>query len=61
MIPTSWILFDKHRFPMLQPSRTPCTSTNAVIYDRGWLRSACQQGGLVITNVEQPRIHGYHW
>lgn len=66
MILTSWFLFDKDRFPMLQEFQNALyinehDPTNAVIYDRGWLKAACEQVGLVITNVEAPRIHGYHW
>jgi SAM-dependent methyltransferase len=63
---TTWFLFDKVDFPMMQESQNalfinPVDPTNAVIYDRGWLRRTLREKGLAVWRVEQPDVRGFHW
>jgi len=63
---TTWFLFDKVDFPMMQESQNALfvndvDPTNAVIYDRGWLRRTSAEKGLAIWRVEQPDVRGFQW
>ena len=63
---TTWFLFDKVDFPMMQESQNALfvndvDPTNAVIYDRGWLRRTLREKGLAVWRVEQPDVRGFHW
>ena len=63
---TTWFLFDKADFPMMQESQNALfvndvDPTNAVIYDRGWLRRTLREKGLAIWRVEQPDVRGFQW
>jgi hypothetical protein len=63
---TTWFLFDKSSFPMMQDfqnalfinARDP---TNAVIFDRSWLRAQASSAGLRICSATPPSIRGFHW
>lgn len=63
---TTWFLFDKSSFPMMQTfqnalfinARDP---TNAVIFDRDWLRVHSTAAGLRICKATPPAIRGFHW
>jgi SAM-dependent methyltransferase len=62
----TWFLFDKTAFPMMQPFQNAlfineADPSNAVIFDRAWLRSAAGDAGLVITWARPPEIRGFHW
>ena len=35
--------------------------TNAVIFDRAWLKTALVNVGLVITRITPPQIRGFQW
>lgn len=35
--------------------------TNAVIFDRDWLKMVTQQAGLRICRIEPPEVRGFHW
>jgi hypothetical protein len=35
--------------------------TNAVIFDREWLRSNCSAAGFELDSIERPAIRGFHW
>lgn len=66
VIISTWFLFDKGPFPMMQPSQNalyvnPVDPTQAAIYDRQWFRTALQQAGLRITSATPPAIRGFHW
>jgi len=62
----TFFLFEKAAFPMLQDFQNalyinPDDPTNAVIFDRDWLRRAAQRAGLVIARAEPPDVRGFHW
>lgn len=63
---STWFLFDKRDFPMMQDEQNTLFINgydirNAVIYDRGWLSRALQAAGLTIYEVEPPAIRGFQW
>lgn len=63
---STWFLFDKREFPMMQDFQNTLfinetDPTNAVIYDREWLREAVAASGLAIVDVKPPQARGYHW
>ncbi|HET9766369.1 MAG TPA: class I SAM-dependent methyltransferase [Thermoanaerobaculia bacterium] len=63
---TTWFLFDKADFPMMQESQNALfindvDPTNAVVYDRSWLRRTLREKGLGIWRVEQPDVRGFQW
>jgi SAM-dependent methyltransferase len=63
---STWFLFDKQPFPMMQPFQNALyinsnDPTNAVIFDRAWLGAATAEAGLVMTEVWPPAIRGFHW
>jgi SAM-dependent methyltransferase len=63
---TTWFLFDKRDFPMMQTFQNALfindiDPTNAVIFDRGWFREQLELAGLVMTAITPPRIRGYQW
>jgi SAM-dependent methyltransferase len=62
----TWFLFDKHDFPMMQPFQNALLinetdPSNAVIFDREWLRATARSAGLVITHAIAPEIRGFQW
>jgi SAM-dependent methyltransferase len=62
----TWFLFDKQDFPMMHDFQNalyinPIDPSNAVIYDRGWLRREAADSGLTIVSVQPPAVRGYHW
>jgi SAM-dependent methyltransferase len=63
---TTWFLFDKSGFPMMQEFQNalfinPIDPANAVIFDRAWLRARVADAGLVMTHIEPPILRGYQW
>jgi SAM-dependent methyltransferase len=63
---TTWFLFDKSGFPMMQDFQNALfinesDPSNAVIFDRGWLRKAARDARLTITGVSPPEIKGFQW
>ncbi|MGA8370646.1 MAG: class I SAM-dependent methyltransferase [Acidimicrobiales bacterium] len=63
---STWFLFDKRQFPMMQPFQNALyintiDPTNAVIFDGGWLKEACQLAGLRLVSFAKPELRGYHW
>jgi SAM-dependent methyltransferase len=63
---TTWFLFDKADFPMMQTFQNALyineeDPTNAVIFDRAWLKMALAEAGLVMTHVSPPVVRGFHW
>lgn len=63
---TTWFLFDKGDFPMMQDFQNAIfinhqDPTNAVIFDRAWLSAQASQAGLVATRIEPPSIRGFQW
>jgi SAM-dependent methyltransferase len=62
----SFFLFDKADFPMMQGFQNALfindvDPSNAVIFDKGWLRSRVQDSGLVLEKIEPPAIRGFQW
>jgi SAM-dependent methyltransferase len=63
---TTWFLFDKGDFPMMQEFQNALMinatdPTNAVIFDKGWVTAQAAAAGLVITHVKPPGIRGFQW
>lgn len=63
---TSWFLFDKRDFPMMQETQNALFINeqdvrNAVIYDRAWVRDAAAHVGLVVREAFPPTIRGHQW
>jgi SAM-dependent methyltransferase len=63
---TTWFLFDKKYFPMMQDFQNALfindiDPTNATIYDFNWLRNTIKQAGLKIVYIVPPEIRGYQW
>jgi SAM-dependent methyltransferase len=63
---STWFLFDKRDFPMLQSFQNamyinPDDPTNAVIYDKRWLAEAATRNQLTIYSAFPPRIRGFQW
>ncbi|MHB8508368.1 MAG: class I SAM-dependent methyltransferase [Candidatus Dormibacteria bacterium] len=62
----TWFLFDKADYPMMQEFQNALfindvDPTNAVIYDRGWLRRSAREAGLSIVAVAPPKARGFQW
>lgn len=63
---TTWFLFDKRNFPMMQEFQNALfinalDPTNAVIVDRGWLSTQISSAGLAMTRITPPGIRGFQW
>jgi SAM-dependent methyltransferase len=63
---STWFLFDKREFPMMQPHQNALFINdvhpeNAVIFDRNWFVEAARHAGFVVTWVGTPTMRGYHW
>jgi len=66
VVHSSWFLFDKRLFPMLQEANNALYVDEvypraAVIFDREWVRSVARNAGLIIYEVIPPAIRGYQW
>lgn len=63
---STWFLFDKADFPMMQTFQNALfinevDPTNAVIFDKEWLRSTAAAAGLALDRIVSPGIRGYQW
>jgi SAM-dependent methyltransferase len=63
---TSWFVFDKAEFPMMQDFQNTLfindvDPTNAVIFDRGWLRRTANEAGLTVYRITPPVVRGHQW
>jgi SAM-dependent methyltransferase len=63
---STWFLFDKRDFPMMQSFQNALfindvDPTNAVIFDRDWLRRSAREAGLGLVAVTPPTLRGYQW
>lgn len=63
---TTWFLFDKADFPMMQEFQNALfindvDPTNAVIFDRNWLVGAAARAGLVLSSIVPPGVRGFQW
>lgn len=66
LVHSTWFLFDKTDFPMMQSFQNALfindvDPTNAVIFDRQWVRRTAASAGLVIYQVIPPAIRGFQW
>ena len=66
ILASTWFLFDKREFAMMQSFQNALyinvdDPTNAVIFDREWLTSACLAVGFEAETIEVPALRGYHW
>ncbi|HEY0394145.1 MAG TPA: class I SAM-dependent methyltransferase [Candidatus Elarobacter sp.] len=62
----TWFTFDKRDYPMMQSFQNtlyinPSAPSNAVIYDREWLRRTARAAGLTLARIDPPPIRGEHW
>jgi SAM-dependent methyltransferase len=63
---TTWFLFDKSEFPMMQDFQNALyisdfDPTNAVIFDRTWLAGALAAAGLEVISQTAPYVPGHQW
>lgn len=63
---SSWFLFDKRLFPMMQAFQNGLyinleDPSNATILDRDWLRDQARTAGLTIHLAQAPSIRGFQW
>lgn len=63
---TTWFLFDKQFFPMMQEFQNALyindvDPTNAVIYDRTWFVEALARHDLALAAVKAPHVRGFQW
>jgi hypothetical protein len=63
---STWFLFDKMGFPMMQEFQNalyinPADPTNAVIFDRAWLLATLAGLGLKVVAAIPPNRRGYQW
>lgn len=66
LLRSTWFLFDKTAFPMMQPFQNclyvnPDDPTNATIYDAGFVRTLFSNHGLRIIRATPPGIRGHQW
>ena len=63
---TTWFLFDKADFPMMQDFQNALyisdfDPTNAVIFDETWLARTLEAAGLEVDCRTPPAVRGYQW
>jgi SAM-dependent methyltransferase len=63
---STWFLFEKRYFPMMQDFQNTLfindiDPTNAVIYDRDWLRDAARSAGFMLIQAFAPKVRGFQW
>ena len=63
---STWFLFDKRYFPMMQDFQNALyvnedDITNAVIYDRTWLEQALLSLGLCVVKATPPAVRGFQY
>lgn len=63
---SSWFLFDKTGFPMMQEFQN-CLyinvedPTNATIYDYNYVRALFRESGMTIYSIAPPPVRGFQW
>ncbi|MGO9322610.1 MAG: class I SAM-dependent methyltransferase [Solirubrobacteraceae bacterium] len=63
---TTWFLFDKSGFPMMQDFQNALyinedDITNAVIFDMNWVLGVIRSHGLVVRAATPPEVRGFQW
>jgi len=66
MFLSTWFLTEKLYFPMMQEFQNALyinttDPTNAVIFDREWVRRSFAAAGLRLVKVTPPRVRGFAW
>ena len=66
LLVSTWFLFDKGDFPMMQDSQNALfindiNPTNTVIFDRVWFHDAVRAAGLSLVAAVPPQIRGFQW
>jgi SAM-dependent methyltransferase len=66
LLNSTWFTFDKRDFPMMQEFQNAIfinhtDPTNAVIFDREWLRRTASRAGLSIVSITPPAVRGFAW
>lgn len=66
ILTSTWFLYHRADFPMLTEEQRSLyineqDPTNAVIYDRDFVRERAREAGLAITAATPPAIRGFHW
>lgn len=66
MFLSTWFLMEKLFFPMMQEFQNALyinttDPTNAVIFDREWVKRSFAAAGLRIVKVTAPRVRGFGW
>jgi SAM-dependent methyltransferase len=62
----TWFLTDKRLFPFMLEDQNALyinltEPSNAVIFDRDWVRRTAAEAGLTAVAVTPPELRGYHW
>jgi SAM-dependent methyltransferase len=62
----TWFLTDKRLHPFMEEHQNALyinldDPSNAVIFDREWVRSTAAAAGLTAVSVTPPEVRGYHW
>lgn len=63
---STWFLFEKVDFPMMQDFQNALfindlDLSNAVIFERDWVRERARAAGLTLFDALAPAVHGYQW
>lgn len=63
---STWFLFERATFPMLEPGQHALYSndrdpTRAVIFDRDWVLERIRAAGMTLFWVTPPAVRGFHW
>jgi SAM-dependent methyltransferase len=63
---STWFLFDKRLFPMMQDFQNALfineqDPSNAVIFDERWLLATAAAAGLKLVHARVPKSRGYQW
>ena len=63
---STWFLFDKADFPMLQAFQNAlfindADPSNAVLFDRQWVVGTMREVGLTAHRIQAPRTRGFQW
>lgn len=66
LVRSTWFLFDRRFFPMLQDFQhalyiNRANPTNAVIVDREWLLDEIARCGLSVESATPPSVRGFQW
>jgi len=66
LLVATWFLFDKLDFPYMQEFQNALyinleDPSNAVSFDRTWVRGQARNAGLTIVHAARPAVRGFQW